>query len=130
MNIVCFQENKNFRRKLAAGTEAVSVLVGQVDFLSSLPSSTTPSSPPRLLLYLGRLRQGCVLGDWNEVDAPTRFLAVLLVAKASGEGAGGTGIGAEAASLQEAEQLGRALASMFADKVNTLFYQQMYQQET
>ncbi|XP_028966571.1 electroneutral sodium bicarbonate exchanger 1 [Galendromus occidentalis] len=58
--------NQAFMRKVPSGSEAVNILVGEVDFLE------------RPIMAFVRLNQAMSLGDLTEVPVPTRFFFLLL----------------------------------------------------
>jgi len=58
--------NQAFMKKIPPGSEAVNILVGELDFLE------------RPISAFVRLSSACHLGDLTEVPVPTRFLFILL----------------------------------------------------
>lgn len=60
------QLNQAFMRKVPSGSQAVNILVGEVDFLE------------RPIMAFVRLNQAMSLGDLTEVPVPTRFFFLLL----------------------------------------------------
>ena len=85
-------------KKIPGGSEAANIMVGKVDFL------TEP-----LLVFI-RLQSSSVLADLTEVAVPTRFLFLVLGP-------------ANSSAVCEYEELGRAMAALFTDKVrNTSRY--------
>jgi len=84
--------NKQFGRKLAGGTEAANILVGQVDFLDEP------------LMVIVRLKESAILGDMTEVDCPTRFVYICVGPP-------------ESSDIRELEEMGRGMAGLFTDKV-------------
>lgn len=92
-----FQANAHFSKKVPKGTEAACIMVGQVDFLDEP------------VMALVRLQQSCVLTDITEVDIPTKFVFVVLGP-------------ADSPIVTEYEEMGRAMATMFTDKVLPEFH--------
>lgn len=60
------QFNEHFAKKVPAGAEAATILVGELDFL------TTP------IMCFMRLHHAMLLADLTEVPVPTRFFFLLL----------------------------------------------------
>jgi len=81
-------------KKLPKGTEAASILVGQMPFLRE----------PIMALY--RLSQAKILNDWCEIANETRFVFLALGPKARGS------------TVWELSERGRAVAVLLGDKVN------------
>ena len=79
-------------RKIPGGSEAANILIGQVEFLDE-----------PLVVFI-RLTRSAVLSDLSEVNIPTRFLFLVLGPP-------------ESTSLWEYDEVGRAMAALFADKV-------------
>lgn len=68
---VFLQGNTHFMRKIPPGSEASSILVGQVDFLEKPISAFV------------RLSQPAFFSDLTEVPIPSRFIFILLGPKVS-----------------------------------------------
>jgi len=79
---------------LPKGTEAASILVGQVPFLK------------KPIMAMFRLTQAKILGDWCEIATETRFVFLALAPKARGS------------TVWELTERGRAVAVLLGDKVS------------
>lgn len=77
------------------GTEAASILIGQVPFLKE----------PIMALF--RLSQAKILGDWCEIATETRFVFLALGSKMRGS------------TVWELSERGRAVAVLLGDKVSS-----------
>ncbi|XP_022693621.1 electroneutral sodium bicarbonate exchanger 1-like isoform X1 [Varroa jacobsoni] len=82
--------NQAFMRKVPPGSQAVNILVGEVDFLE------------RPIMAFVRLNQAMSLGDLTEVPVPTRFFFLLL---------GPTG------NMVRYHEVGRAIGILMTDEV-------------
>ncbi|XP_065203094.1 sodium bicarbonate cotransporter 3 isoform X2 [Planococcus citri] len=80
--------NTHFMRKIPAGAEASSILVGQVDFLEKPVSAFV------------RLSEAVFLSDLTEVPIPSRFIFILL---------GPTGL--------DYHEVGRSMATLMSDEI-------------
>jgi len=80
-------------KKLPKGTEAASILVGQLPFLRE----------PIMALY--RLSQAKILSDWCETATETRFVFLAFCPKSRGS------------NVWELTERGRAVAVLLGDKV-------------
>ena len=81
--------------KIPGGSEVANIMVGHADFL------VDP------IMVLVRLGKSAVLADLTEVALPTRFLLILLGPP-------------ESKSIWEYEEVGRAAATLFTDRVRTI----------
>ena len=89
--VICnFQFNEHFAKKIAPGSEAATILVGEVEFLSN-----------QIVAFV-RLHHAMLLPDLTEVPVPTRFFFLLLGPKG------------HQASYRE---IGRSIATMMSDEV-------------
>ncbi len=80
-------------RKIPGGSEAANILIGQVDFLDEP------------VMAFARLSKASILADLTEVAIPTRFLFLILGPPQS-------------SSIWEYEEMGRAMAALFTDRVS------------
>jgi Band 3 cytoplasmic domain len=89
------QPNKRLMHKIPVGAESVSILVGQADFLS------LTDGPVHIFC---RFRAATVINELTEVAIPTRFLFLAIGHPST-------------TSIVELSELGRAVASLFNDRV-------------
>lgn len=100
--LVPHKPNKRLMGKIPGGSEVANIMVGHVDFLIEP------------IMVLVRLGKSAVLADLTEVALPTRFLLILLGPP-------------ESKSIWEYEEVGRAAATLFTDRV---FCEVAYKAET
>ena len=79
-------------KKFLHGTEVANILVGQVDIFE------------KPVMLLARLKEPSFLGDWTEVRCPTKFIFLCMGPLHEND-------------LHEYEEVGRAVGSLFTDKV-------------
>ena len=80
-------------KKLAPGSEASNVLIGEVDFLNNS------------IIAFVRLAEAKYLGDLTEVPIPTRFMFILLGPQGNHE---------------RYHEVGRAIATLMSDEVRNI----------
>ena len=86
----CLQFNEHFAKKIAPGTQAANILVGETDLVN------TPT-----VAYV-RLSEGKLLGHMTEVAVPTRFIFIMLGPKGH---------------QKKCHEIGRAIATLMCDEV-------------
>lgn len=80
-------------KKLAPGSEASNVLIGEVDFLHNS------------IIAFVRLAEAKCMGDLTEVPIPTRFMFILLGPRGNHE---------------RYHEVGRAIATLMSDEVSNI----------
>ncbi len=90
---MCAQFNEHFAKKLAPGSEAASILVGDVEMLSAP------------VVAFVRLSKAVSLGSMLEVPIPTRFIFIFLQPNGT---------------PKRCHEIGRAVGTLMSDEVLSL----------